>query len=64
MIEKRLKDVLILVSQGQKNKEIAEALHISEIYVKKLISELFKIYKVKNRVELSIEYNAEKMNFI
>ena len=60
-IEKNLKDVLILLSQGKSNREIAFTLNFSEIYVKKIVSQLLGLYKVRNRVELANEYNAEKM---
>ena len=61
MINKKLKDVLILVAKGKSNKEIALALNFSESYIKKMVIKLLKIYDVKNRVQLANEYNAEKM---
>lgn len=64
MIDKKLKSVLELVAQGKTNKEIAVYFNFSEIYIKKLVSSLFKKYKVKNRIELVNEYLAEKMTVL
>ena len=44
--------VLSLVIAGKKNGEIAEELSYSEKYIKKIIKQLFDIFKAKNRIEL------------
>ena len=44
--------VLSLVIAGKKNGEIAEELSYSETYIKKIIKQLFDIFKAKNRIEL------------
>lgn len=59
MINKKYKDVLILIAQGKSDKDIAKALSFSNIYIRKIVSKLLKLYNVKNRTELAIEYNAE-----
>lgn len=61
MLNQKEKDVLILLAQGKSNKEIAIVLQYSLDTIKKRVSKLFKLYKVKNRVELANEYNAEQM---
>ncbi|MFA6980399.1 MAG: response regulator transcription factor [Ignavibacteriaceae bacterium] len=44
--------VIERVKKGTSNKDIAVELKISAKYVEKILTELFKKYKVKNRVEL------------
>lgn len=46
------KKILFYVMKGNKNKEIAEKLSMNESAVKKTVSNLFKKFKVKNRVSL------------
>ena len=60
-ISNKEKSVLVLLAQGKTNKEIATELCFSLDTIKKRVSKLFKAYKVKNRVELANEYNAERM---
>lgn len=50
-LTKREKDVLLLVTQGYNNKEIAQKLTLSEITIKSHIGNLFKKLKVKNRTQ-------------
>jgi DNA-binding NarL/FixJ family response regulator len=47
----RQSEILHLVSQGLSNKRIAESLYISENTVKKHLNSIFKILKVKNRIQ-------------
>lgn len=64
MITIRNKNLLSVLKtellKGKSNKDIAIALNFSESYIKSLISKLFKLYKVKNRTELALEFRAEK----
>lgn len=61
MIDKHIIDVLKNeLLKGSSNKEIAIALNFSESYVKQMVSKLLKLYKVKNRVELALEFRSEK----
>lgn len=51
-----LKDKVIeKIKEGATNKEIATELTISEKYVQKILTELFKQYEVANRVELRLK---------
>lgn len=58
---KELNIILDLVVQGKTNKDIATVLNFSVPYVKKLLSRLFKKYKVENRTALAIEYMAQRI---
>lgn len=51
-ISRKEQEVIILVSQGFKNKEIADKLNISEQTVKAHISHIFRKVKVTNRSQL------------
>ena len=51
-ISRKEQEIIILVSQGFKNREIAEKLHISEQTVKAHISHIFRKVKVTNRSQL------------
>ena len=48
----RQKEVLALVCQGNRNKEIAHQLGLSERTIKWYISQLFLIFGVSSRTEL------------
>lgn len=50
-------NIVALVNQGKTNKEIADQLGYSEIYIKKNLQTCFKYFKVKNRVEMVREVN-------
>lgn len=56
-----LVSVLELVSLGLNNKEIGVKLSYSPSTVKRRIKELFKLYKVDNRVKLAQEYLMERL---
>lgn len=49
--------IVALVNQGKTNKQIADKLGYSEIYIKKNLQTCFKYFKVKNRVEMVREVN-------
>jgi len=49
----REKDVLLLVAEGQSNKEIGAALNLSDITVRNYISNMFEKLSLSNRVELA-----------
>ncbi|GAM10152.1 oxygen regulatory protein NreC [Geobacter sp. OR-1] len=51
-ISRKEQEVIVLVSQGYKNKEIADRLNISEQTVKAHISHIFRKVKVTNRSQL------------
>ena len=61
MKDKKIIDVLKTeLLKGKSNKEIAITLNFSESYIKQKISQLLKVYNVKNRVELALEFRSEK----
>lgn len=49
------KYIIELIREGKANKEIAEALHISEGAVKNRVHQLFRKHKCRNRVDLAIK---------
>ena len=51
-LTKREKDVLLLVTQGENNKSIADKLVLSEVTVKSHLSSIFKKLNVTNRTQL------------
>lgn len=51
-LTRREKDVLLLVTQGENNKSIADKLVLSEVTVKSHLSNIFKKLKVTNRTQL------------
>ncbi len=62
-VSKREREILDLISQGQKNKEIAERLFMSEQTVKAHISHIFKKFNVSSRAQLiSHLLNASRDN--
>ena len=52
MLNDRQQEILVRLRQGKRNKEIANALGLSERTVKWYISQLFLIFGVSNRTEL------------
>jgi DNA-binding NarL/FixJ family response regulator len=56
-----LKGVLELVSLGKTNEEISVELNYSTRTVERRISNLLKIYQVKNRILLAQEYLKEQL---
>ena len=50
-LTKREKDVLLLVTQGESNKSIAEKLVLSEVTVKSHLNSIFKKLNVTNRTQ-------------
>ena len=53
-ISRRESELITLVTQGLKNKEIAEAMWLTEGTVKVYLSNLFKKLRAKDRVELAL----------
>ncbi len=51
-LTRREKDVLLLVTQGENNKSIADKLVLSEVTVKSHLSSIFKKLNVTNRTQL------------
>ena len=62
-LTRRESQLVILLAQGLKNKEIATALDISEGTVKVYISRLFEKVGAKDRLELAL-YGLRNMNWI
>ena len=61
-LTKREKDVLLLVTQGENNKSIAEKLVVSEITVKSHLNNIFKKLNVSNRTQAVLL--AMQMNLV
>lgn len=61
-LSNELKTILEFVVSGKTSKEIAEILNYSKRSIDYRINKLFKIYKVKNRIELTKEYILQKVN--
>jgi len=57
LLSRRERDVAELLIQGNSNMEIAGLLYVSEATVKKHVSNIFKKYHVKNRVQFIHRYN-------
>lgn len=57
-------EVSLLILQGSSNKQIADALHISEETVKKHLYNIFKKAGVKNRSALLVKLQSVHFNFI
>lgn len=61
-LTRREKDVLLLVTQGENNKSIAEKLVVSEITVKSHLNNIFKKLNVSNRTQAVLL--AMQMNLV
>ena len=61
-LTRREKDVLLLVTQGENNKSIAEKLVVSEITVKSHLNNIFKKLNVSNRTQADLL--AMQMNLV
>ena len=61
-LTKREKDVLLLVTQGESNKSIAEKLVLSEVTVKSHLCNIFKKLNVTNRTQAVLI--AMQMNLV
>ena len=61
-LTKREKDVLLLVTQGESNKSIAEKLVLSEVTVKSHLNSIFKKLNVTNRTQAVLI--AMQMNLV
>lgn len=61
-LSNELISILEFVIDGKTSKEIAEILNYSKRSIDYRINKLFKIYKVKNRIELTKEYILQKVN--
>lgn len=61
-LTKREKDVLLLVTQGESNKSIAEKLVLSEVTVKSHLNSIFKKLNVANRTQAVLI--AMQMNLV
>lgn len=61
-LTKREKDVLLLVTQGESNKSIADKLVLSEVTVKSHLNSIFKKLKVTNRTQAVLI--AMQMNLV
>lgn len=61
-LSNELKTILEFVVSGKTSKEIALLLNYSKRSIDYRINKLFKLYKVKNRIELTKEYILQKVN--
>lgn len=61
-LSNELKTILEFVVSGKTSKEIAKLLNYSKRSIDYRINKLFKVYKVKNRIELTKEYILQKVN--
>lgn len=61
-LTKREKDVLLLVTQGESNKSIAEKLVVSQITVKSHLNSIFRKLNVTNRTQAVLI--AMQMNLV
>lgn len=61
-LTKREKDVLLLVTQGESNKSIADKLVLSEVTVKSHLNSIFKKFNVTNRTQAVLV--AMQMNLV
>ena len=60
-LTRREKEVLQLVAEGKGNKEIADLLCISTETVKSHVKNIFKKFRVKNRVEATVEARKRRL---
>lgn len=56
-LTERERELIILLSKGMKNTEIADSLHIAKITVEKALSSIYKKLDVKNRAGAIAKYN-------
>ena len=56
-----LNQILNLVCLGKTNQEISEELNYSTRTVERRVTELLRMYKVKNRILLAQEYLKERL---
>lgn len=61
LLSDREKEILLLVKEGFKNREIAIMLYITEVTVKKAMSNILKKLKAKNRLEALKKAIEEKI---
>ena len=52
--------VLSLICEGKTNEEIGTSMHLAEVTVRKIISQLLLRFSARNRVELAVKYHAVK----
>jgi len=60
-LSRREKEVALAAAAGASNKEIARALGITERTVKAHLSAIFKSLGIRNRVQLSVLVNGERL---
>ncbi|UCD31000.1 MAG: response regulator transcription factor, partial [Desulfobacterales bacterium] len=60
-LTQREKEVLQLIAEGKGNKEIADMLYISTETVKSHVKNIFKKFRVKNRVEATAEARKRRL---
>jgi DNA-binding NarL/FixJ family response regulator len=60
-LSQREKEVLQLIAEGKGNKEIADLLCIGTETVKSHVKNIFKKFRVKNRVEATVEARKRKL---
>ncbi|WP_311357466.1 response regulator transcription factor [Corynebacterium riegelii] len=59
----REQDVLSLICKGKTNEEIGESMHLAEVTIRKIVSQLFLRFSARNRVELAVKYHSIKDSY-
>ena len=58
----RQKEVMLLLMEGLRDRDIAEQLGVTERGIKYHVSNLLKLYKVKSRWDLRRKYGQKEKN--
>ena len=64
VMTEELQKILALVTQGKTYKEMSEEVGYSTITLKRRVRKLCNLYRVKNKLELALEYQAEMLGNI
>ena len=52
-----------LICKGKTNEEIGESMHLAEVTIRKIVSQLFLRFSARNRVELAVKYHSIKDSY-
>lgn len=64
VMSKELQEILRLVAQGKTYKNMADTIGYSQKTIKRRVKYLCGLYKVKTKIELALEYQAEMLGNI
>lgn len=64
VMSKELQEILRLVAQGKTYKDMADTIGYSQKTIKRRVKHLCGLYKVKTKIELALEYQAEMLGNI